>query len=292
MLNALSIDVEDYYQVTGFERQIARHQWDQFESRVVANTQRLLELLAKHNVRATFFVLGWVAQRFPQLVREIQAAEHEIGSHSFWHRLVYEQSPDEFREDLRQSRTALEDAIGGPVTAYRAPSFSITKRSLWALEILVEEGFQIDSSIFPVYHDRYGIPDAPAEPYHISTPSGTLQEFPVSIVRLAGMNLPVSGGGYFRLYPSLVTHTLLSRINRRQQRPFVFYLHPWEIDPEQPRLQAGSRIGRFRHRVNLKSTAHKLESLLTRFRFGTLTESLASISQEAAPAVCTEQLAV
>ncbi|MCE9551778.1 MAG: polysaccharide deacetylase family protein, partial [Planctomycetes bacterium] len=171
-LNAFTVDVEDYYHVSAFEKHIPRTNWDQFESRVEANTHRLLNLLAQHSVRGTFFVLGWVVDHFPHLIREIHAAGHEVGSHSYWHRLIYEQAPDEFREDLVRSRNAIENLIGQGVAAYRAPSFSVTARSTWALEILVEEGFRIDSSIFPVYHDRYGIPNARVEPHQIETPAG------------------------------------------------------------------------------------------------------------------------
>jgi polysaccharide deacetylase family protein (PEP-CTERM system associated) len=277
MLNALTVDVEDYYQVTAFERHVDRRNWSDFPSRVVANTQRLLRLLEQHDAPATFFILGWVAHRFPELVREIHRAGHEIGSHSYWHRLIYTLTPDEFRNDLRLSKSVLEDIIGEPVRAYRAPSFSITRRSLWALDILAEEGFTCDSSIYPIYHDRYGIPNAQRRLHQIETPSGPLWEFPPSVVRLGRMNLPVSGGGYFRLYPLTWTTRSLRRINRRQQ-PFMFYIHPWEIDPDQPRLQAGSRLSRARHYVNLGRTEHKLSRLLTQFRFSRMADC---IQQEA-----------
>lgn len=278
-LNAFTVDVEDYYHVSAFEGQVRREDWDSFQSRVEDSTYRLIDLLARHEVRATFFVLGWVAWRFPQLVQRIHAAGHELASHSFWHRLVYELSPAEFRQDLQDSRAALEDAAGVSVTAYRAPSFSITKRSLWALDVLAEEGFQIDSSIFPIYHDRYGMPDAPTSLHQRTTDAGTLWEFPPSVVRLAGMNLPVSGGGYFRLYPFAVTQRGLSRINRRG-RPFMFYVHPWELDPQQPRLAAGTRLSRARHRINLGATERKLDRLLGRFQFGTISDAIAAAMDE------------
>ena len=273
--NVFSVDVEDYFQVTAFEREVRRDQWHTFESRVADNTRRLLDMLARHRVRGTFFLLGWVAQRCGVLVREIHAAGHELASHGFWHRLVYQQTPEEFRQDLRDSRAALEDAAGVEVTAYRAPSFSITKQSLWALEVLAEEGFQVDSSIFPVRHDRYGIPGAADALHQLHTAAGPLWEFPPSVVRLGGVNWPVSGGGYFRLYPLALSAAALERINRRR-RAFMFYIHPWEVDPQQPWLSAGSRLSRFRHRVNLASTERKLERLLTRFRFGTLGEAIAA----------------
>jgi polysaccharide deacetylase family protein (PEP-CTERM system associated) len=287
ILNAFTVDVEDYFHVSGFERDIPRESWPTYESRVIASTWRLIDLLARHDVRATFFVLGWVAEQHPQLVRDIRSAGHEIGSHSSWHRLIYEQSPSEFREDLRRSRDVLEDITGSAVTTYRAPSFSITRRSLWALEILVEEGFEIDASIFPVHHDRYGIPDAKREPHRITTPSGSLWEFPAAVIR-RGINWPVSGGGYFRMYPAWLSRRLLTRINEYDRRPFAFYVHPWEIDPEQPRLRAGSVTSRLRHRVNLQSTERKLSLLLERFRFATISQSIAALADHAVSENCLE----
>jgi polysaccharide deacetylase family protein (PEP-CTERM system associated) len=280
VLNALSVDVEDYYHVSGFERHISRDHWNDYESRVVVNTQRLLELFAAHQVQATFFVLGWVASRYPQLVRQIGSAGHEIGSHSYWHRLVYEQTPAEFREDLVRSRQAIEDAVGAPVTAYRAPSFSITRQSLWALYILAEEGFRIDSSIFPIVHDRYGIPDARPFVHQLQTSAGPMWEFPPSVLRAVGVNWPVSGGGYFRLYPAWLTCKCLARLNQRHGQPLMFYLHPWEIDADQPRLRAGSLAGRMRHYLNLGSTLGKLKTLLKNFRFGTISQAIAARHSE------------
>lgn len=282
IVNALTVDVEDYFQVSAFEDDIDRHAWDGYESRVVGNTQRLLDLLEQHGVRATFFVLGWVAHRFPKLVRDVHEAGHEIGSHSYWHRLVYRLSPEEFREDLRLSRAVIEDAIGERVTSYRAPSFSITAGSLWALRVLVEEGFRVDSSIFPIRHDRYGIPGALRHVHSIDTPSGPIWEFPASVARFGWLNVPVSGGGYFRLYPFSWTHFCLRRINRSADQPFVFYLHPWEHDTGQPRLKAGSRLSRFRHYVNLSGTQRKLEALLGTFRFGRLCDVVATAATTAA----------
>jgi polysaccharide deacetylase family protein (PEP-CTERM system associated) len=281
LLNAFTVDVEDYYQVTAFEKDVDRTQWGHYDSRVVANTQRILRLLERHNIRATFFVLGWIGRHQPSLVREIHRAGHEIGSHSFWHRLVYQQSPGEFRQDLRESRDVLQDAIGEPVRAHRAPSFSITRQSLWALEILVEEGFLMDSSVFPIRHDRYGIPGANPGIHPVSTPSGTLWEFPMSVVPFAGFTMPVGGGGYFRLYPLRWTLHLLSRINQACNRAFAFYVHPWELDPQQPRLRAGSRLSRVRHYVNLASTEKKLDVLLQRFRFGRLCDCIREFSSSA-----------
>lgn len=284
MLNALTIDVEDYYQVSAFEKDVRRDDWDRHESRVVANTRRVLRLLEETQTLATFFVLGWVADRFPQLVREIHQAGHEIGSHSYWHRLIYQLTPEEFRDDLIRSRDALEQIVGQPVTAYRAPSFSITNQSLWALQILAEEGFTADSSIYPIHHDRYGIPNARPDLHQIATPAGAIWEFPATVVPLAGMNMPVSGGGYFRLYPLPLTIRALRTVNQRRTQPFVFYVHPWEFDPDQPRLPVGSWLSRRRHYLNLHSTERKLRGLLSAFQFGRMCDVIASVASSAPPA--------
>lgn len=274
IVNALTIDVEDYYHVSGFESVIDRGSWDRFESRVTASTERILARLDEAGVRATFFILGWVAERCPRLVWTIHAAGHEIGSHSYAHRLIYQQTPAEFRADLRRSIHVLEDITGDPVITYRAPSFSVTADSLWALDILVEEGIRLDSSIYPTHHDRYGIAGTPLAPHQIERRGVPLWEFPPPVCRLLGYPLPVGGGGYFRLYPYSLTRFGLRRINRAG-RPFSTYLHPWEFDPEQPRIHAAwSR--RFRHYVNLRRTESRLVRLLRDFAFGTLSESLAS----------------
>jgi len=271
--SALTIDVEDYYQVSAFEHRISRSDWQSILPRVEASTDRLLELFDDAGVRGTFFVLGWVAERFPQLVRRISAAGHELASHGYWHRLVYEITPAAFREDLIRSRSAIEQAAGVGVTAYRAPSFSIGHRSLWALDILAETGFTLDSSIFPVRHDRYGMPGARLEPHRIVTAAGTLTEFPPSVWQLGRYHLPIAGGGYFRLYPLGMTLRGIGAVAARQ-RPFMFYLHPWEVDPEQPRI---SKIGwrrRWRHTVGLRRTESKLRGLLKSVRFDTLSATL------------------
>lgn len=279
LINAFTVDVEDYFQVTAFADRIRPSEWDHFESRVVPNTRRILRLLDAHQVRGTFFILGWVADRYPELVRDIQRAGHELGCHSYWHRLVYDLTPDEFRDDLRRARNAIEDITGEPVVAYRAPSFSITARSLWALDILIEEGVRFDSSIFPIYHDRYGIPNAERFPHVITRTTGELMEFPPSVYRLPKLNLPVGGGGYFRLYPTQLTCRCLSRINRIERQPFMFYIHPWEFDPDQPRL-AASRRSRLRHYVNLTKTEQRTTRLLRQFRFGSLTEALSASNRQ------------
>jgi polysaccharide deacetylase family protein (PEP-CTERM system associated) len=280
LLNALTIDVEDYYHVTGFEGRVDRARWDEYPSRVGPNTRRLLDLLAAAGVRATFFVLGWVAERQPALVRAIRRAGHEVGCHGYWHRLVYDQTPDEFRADLCRARDVLQDVLGEKVNAYRAPSFSITARSVWALDVLLEEGFAFDSSIYPTHHDRYGMPGAPLVPHRLARAAGDLWEFPPPVWPVLGYPLPVGGGGYFRLYPYALTRHGLRAINA-SGRPFAVYLHPWEIDPDQPRLAArGPRA--FRHYVGLRRTEGRLVRLLSDFAFGTLSEALARWGTDAA----------
>jgi polysaccharide deacetylase family protein (PEP-CTERM system associated) len=229
-------------------------------------------------VHGTFFILGWVAERFPGLIRQIHAEGHEIGCHGFWHRVVYQQAPDEFRHDLQRARDALQDIIGVPVTAYRAPCFSITRRSLWALDILVEESFTCDSSIFPTVHDRYGLPDAPLEPHRIRRPAGSLWEFPLPVLRRLGHPWPIGGGGYFRLYPYSLTRYGLRSINA-EGRSFAAYIHPWELDPDQPQLALGP-VRAFRHYVNLGRTKSRLEKLIRDFRFGPIRQVLAELDAQ------------
>jgi polysaccharide deacetylase family protein (PEP-CTERM system associated) len=271
VLNALTVDVEDYYHVSAFEGYIPRAQWHELESRVTASTELLLETLAKGGVHGTFFVLGWVADHHPRLVRAIQAAGHEIACHGYWHRLVYQQTPADFRADVRRARDLLQQMTGEAVTAYRAPCFSITRQSLWALDILIDEGFAIDSSIFPTFHDRYGIAGAPWAPHRIIRPGGTIREFPLTVNRFCGYPLPIGGGGYFRLYPYWFTRHGLRRVNA-QGRPAAIYLHPWEVDADQPRL-AKAGLTAFRHYVNLRRTRHRLERLIADFSLGTLSEA-------------------
>jgi polysaccharide deacetylase family protein (PEP-CTERM system associated) len=291
MLNAFSIDLEDYYHVTAFERLIDRRQWSHFESRIEASTFRLLRLLERHSVRATVFVLGWVARHFPGLIRTIQASGHEIGSHSYWHRLIYNLTPAQFRRDLRRSRRVIEDITEKPVTSYRAPSFSITSRSLWALDVLGEEGFTSDSSIFPVHHDRYGIAAASRFPHVVRTLQGAIREFPPATCRVGKLTLAVGGGGYFRLYPVAFTCKLLAAINRVARQPFMFYVHPWELDPEQPRISGLSRATRIRHYVNLHSTEQKLDRLLQTFQFSTMSETLVAAQSLEGPAITAKDAA-
>jgi len=276
LLNALTVDVEDYYQVSGFDACVSRSDWDSIAPRLGPPTEEILDLLDRAGVRGTFFVLGWVAERNPSMVRAIRAAGHEVGSHGHGHRLIYEQTPDEFRDDLRRGIRALEDCLGEPVRLYRAPSFSITPKSEWALDVLIEEGIRIDSSVYPIRHDRYGLPGASPEPHLITRPSGGIWEFPPPVCRLWGMSVPAGGGGYLRLYPYWLTRRLLAGINA-EGRPFAAYLHPWELDPDQPRVPCGWGQ-RFRHYVNLHRTGPRLKKLCRDFALGTLSESLASFA--------------
>ncbi len=270
MNNAFTVDVEDYFHVTAFADAIDRGSWGQRESRVERNTRGLLDLLAERNVRATFFVLGWVAQRHPELVREIAGQGHEIASHGLTHQLIYRQSKTEFRQETRYSKQLLEDIVQRPVIGYRAATYSITPRSLWALDVLVEEGFLYDSSIFPMRHDKYGIPGAQTAPHRLVTEQGnSIAEFPISVLRINGVTLPVGGGGYFRILPYGLTKWGLETLNTRGQE-FVFYIHPWEIDPTQPRIERATSLSRFRHYSNLHKCYERLSTLLHDFSFGSL----------------------
>jgi polysaccharide deacetylase family protein (PEP-CTERM system associated) len=276
VVNAMTIDVEDYFQVSAFDDVVSRTAWDGFESRVCRNTERILELFAEADVRGTFFVLAWVAERFPGLVRTIASLGHEIASHGYGHRLVYDLTPEEFRRDVSRAKRTLEDMTGTPVVGFRAPSYSITGRSAWALDVLVEEGYVYDASIFPIRHDRYGMPSAPRHPHLLRRPRGPLVEAPPSTVRWMGQNFPVAGGGYFRHLPAEWTRWGISRINRAEGCPAVFYLHPWEIDPEQPRIPT-RLLTRLRHYRNLHKTEARLRRLLRDFSFGPLLSVLSPL---------------
>ena len=285
VVNAFTVDVEDYFQVAALAPAIERASWPQRESRVERNTGVLLDLLSERGIQGTFFVLGWIAERHPGLIRRIAAEGHEIACHGFSHRLIYEQAPQEFREETTRSKGTLEDLSGTAVIGYRAASFSITRQSLWALDTLIELGFRYDSSIFPIRHDRYGIPGADPRPGTLTAPSGrTLVEFPMSAASYLGVRVPVSGGGYFRLLPYFVTRSGLRQINLRHQRPFSFYLHPWEVDPQQPRVRVGW-LSHFRHYTNLQRCEARLRRLLDEFRFATMREVLetAGLLQGVAP---------
>jgi polysaccharide deacetylase family protein (PEP-CTERM system associated) len=272
-VNALTVDVEDYYQVESFAEVVSRRDWTRWESRVERNTYHLLDMFARHNARGTFFILGWIADRHPQLAREILNAGHEIACHSYDHQLILNQNPEAFRADVRRAKLLLEDITGVPVEGYRAPTYSIMEQTLWAIEILVEEGFHYDSSIFPVHHDRYGIPGAKRFPYVIDCPAGEIVEFPPSTTRVGGQNLPMTGGGYFRLLPYPVFRWGLRQVNRVEGQPAIFMVHAWEVDPGQPVLP-GTRLNIWRHRINLHLTASRLERLLGDFRFAPVREVL------------------
>ena len=274
IVNSLTVDVEDFFQVSAFEKSVNRSDWDRFPLRVEKNTRRLLELFDTHSVKATFFVLGWIANKVPNLVLEIADAGHEIACHGYSHKLIYNQSRDEFKQETLRARSLLEDIIGQSVDGYRAASYSITKNSLWALDILAEAGFKYDSSIFPVIHDRYGLPGSPKNIYKFTTSSGKqLLEFPLTTAKIGPLTLPMAGGGYFRLYPYWFTDYNLRKINRENRKPFIFYLHPWEIDADQPKIDAGL-FSKFRHYNNLDKCENRLERLLKSFKFGTVIEIL------------------
>ncbi|HSE85778.1 MAG TPA: XrtA system polysaccharide deacetylase [Candidatus Binatia bacterium] len=273
-LNAMTVDVEDYFHVQAFAGVIARTDWERYPSRVERNTLRLLEMFACRQVRGTFFVLGWVAEKFPGLVQAIRKAGHRVGCHGYAHRLIYEGSEIDFRKDVRRARQTIEDVTGMSVTSFRAPSYSITSETLWAFEVLGEEGFQYDSSIFPVTHDNYGIPDAPRFPYTKRLKCGRqITEFPPSTLRILGSNIPVAGGGYLRFFPYRLTAWAIHYLNKTERQPAMVYLHPWEIDPDQPRISA-SWLSRFRHYNNLDSTETKCQKLLDDFSWAPMEEVL------------------
>jgi polysaccharide deacetylase family protein (PEP-CTERM system associated) len=270
--NVFTVDVEDYFHVEAFADVVDRSTWDGYALRVEDNTKRLLDLLDERGVEATFFILGWVAERRPGLVREIVARGHEPACHSYWHRLIYKLSPGEFREDTRRAKDVIEQAGGRAVDGYRAPSYSVTTASLWALEVLAELGFSYDSSIFPIRHDVYGIPDAPRAPFRVATPSGPLVEFPITTFRLLGdTNLPVGGGGYLRIFPFWYTRLGVRRA-RGERLPVIAYVHPWEVDPDQPRLR-GRATSRLRHYTNLAKTYARLGALLELGEFSSFARS-------------------
>jgi polysaccharide deacetylase family protein (PEP-CTERM system associated) len=315
MFNILTIDIEDYFQVHALSSVIKYEDWDKFECRIERNTDRILEILdsvrSPQKVRGTFFVLGWIAERYPDLVRRIQKGGHEIACHGYAHKLIYNQSKEEFRKDVEKAKSTLEDIIGDEVIGYRAPSYSIIDKSKWAFEVLIEGGFKYDSSIFPIRHDYYGIPNAPRFPFIISLNetsnvefsmlnfeeqqhrttsapnnllthslinSNSLIEFPISTVRILGQNLPISGGGYFRLFPYPLIKKGLKNINEKEGKPFIFYIHPWEIDSDQPRIQGLKLKSRLRHYINLDKTENKFKRLLGDFQFSTVRDLIENCS--------------
>ena len=277
MHNALTVDVEDYFHVTAFERYVNRERWDDYPLRVNENTLRILDIMDEFSVKATFFVLGWVADTVPSLVRRIYEKGHEIACHGYGHQLIYRIGPERFREDVRRSKLLLEDICGDKVNGYRAPSYSITKESLWAFDVLAEEGFLYDSSIFPIVHDIYGLPNAKRFPHEVYSKSGVIKEFPMSTLQISlsrkKICIPVAGGGYLRLFPLWFIKKAIKGINTAEGQPAVLYFHPWEIDGKQPRIKAGLK-SRFRHYLNIGKTAGRVKALLSSFKFYSMADVL------------------
>ena len=289
MKNALTFDIEEYFHAEAFARVLRPEEWPGLESRVVDTTERLLDILDYADARATFFILGWVAERYPSLVKDIAGRGHEIACHGYGHQMIQRQSRQDFAKDIQRAKTAIEDAVGVAVIGYRAPTFSITRDTLWSLEVLWETGFLYDSSIFPILHDRYGISDAPRFPHRMAigngdgkakgvtngnaAPAHSIAEFPLSTIRILGRRLPIAGGGYFRLAPYLITRRAIRHLNTKEQQPAIVYLHPWELDVHQPKVRAGW-LTRFRHSINIPSTEGKLRRLLKDFRFAPVRDVL------------------
>lgn len=267
-VNALTVDVEDYFQVSAFESSVDPRCWGDFESRVEANTHLLLQKFSQKKVKATFFVLGWVAQRFPLLIRSIAEHGHEIASHGMLHQRATSQAPQQFYQDVLNSKLLLEDITGAPVIGYRAPSFSFDKSNLWVYDQLLRAGYRYSSSVYPVAHDHYGVPDAPRFRYQ---PIAGLDEIPLSTMRFCGRNLPISGGGFFRLYPYSFTRAAISRY-QREGGAYTFYIHPWELDPDQPRISRLELKSQFRHYVNLSKSSERLDGLLADFSWSSMAQ--------------------
>ena len=264
IVNAMTIDVEDYFQVSAFEPYVAREEWDVRECRVERNVDRILALLDRHGIQATFFTLGWVAERYPQVVRRIVAGGHELASHGYGHGRASEQTEASFFADVQVAKKLLEDIGGCEISGYRAPSFSIGERNLWAFDCLERAGYRYSSSIYPIRHDHYGMPDAPRHPHRI----GSLLEIPATTLRAFNRNWPASGGGFFRLLPYFVSRWMLRQINREDRMAATFYFHPWEVDPGQPRIHEAGAKARFRHYLNLHRMEGRLDRLLADFRWG------------------------
>lgn len=297
MINALTIDVEDYFHVSAFERHIAMGDWPNYPARVTDNTRIILDILDRHQTKATFFILGWVAQNEPKLVKEIAGRGHEIASHGYWHQRVPTQTRDQFRNDIVKSKAILEDLTGDTVQGYRAPSYSVSLDTLWVFDELIEAGYSYDSSVFPVRHDFYGIPDWPRFPFFVSRAKDgqwlpekrmvpvnsreenklRMLELPISTLKIAGMNLPIAGGGYFRFFPYFFSEWGLRRINRVEGKSFIFYLHPWEIDPGQPRIEHLPIKSKFRHYLNLDRTVSRFEILISSFHFTTIQQMVRQV---------------
>jgi polysaccharide deacetylase family protein (PEP-CTERM system associated) len=273
MLNAMTIDVEDYFHVEAFAGTISRDRWDSLPCRVERNTERLLQIFSDADVKATFFMLGWVAERYPQLVRRITANGHELASHGYTHHRADSQAPEEFRADIRRTKALLEDLGGVAVSGYRAATFSIGAKNWWAFDVLHEEGYRYSSSIYPIKHDLYGMPDCARSAFPVARTGVT--EIPLSTIRLWGSNLPCSGGGYFRLLPYRLSRWAIRHVNNADGLPCVFYLHPWEIDPDQPRQNSAPWKSRFRHYTNLDRTEHRLQRLLRDFAWARIDQAFA-----------------
>jgi polysaccharide deacetylase family protein (PEP-CTERM system associated) len=271
-VNALTVDVEDYFQVSAFAPYIERHRWDSLPCRVERNVDRLLTLFEQRHTRATFFCLGWIAERHPGVVRKIVSAGHELASHGYEHRRASDQTPADFRSDVTRAKALLEDIGGTRVDGYRAPSFSIGKSNLWAFDVLVEAGYRYSSSVYPVRHDHYGMPEAPRFAFRLTN---GLLEIPVTTTSFWGRNLPAGGGGYFRLAPYRVSRWAIKRVNELDHRPAIFYMHPWEIDHEQPRVPGVGVKTRVRHYLNLHRTEPRLKRLLSDFRWDTVQHAFA-----------------
>jgi polysaccharide deacetylase family protein (PEP-CTERM system associated) len=264
MKNAMSVDVEDYFQVTAFDNFISPDDWDNLPCRVEQNTYKILSCFLKHDVKATFFVLGWVAERFPELIREIVAQGHEVASHGYAHKRATLQSRKQFRKDIIKAKNILEDITLCEIKGYRAPSYSINKSNMWVHDELYDTGHIYSSSVYPVKHDLYGIPDAPRFKYLL--PDGLI-EIPISTIKLLNKNFPAGGGGFFRFYPYTVSKLIINIINSREHQAVIFYFHPWEIDPEQPRQMQASLKSKFRHYLNLHKTESRISELLTDFQW-------------------------
>ena len=268
--NAMTVDVEEHFQVAAFERQVQRGDWEQFPTRVAGNTGRVLDLFSEHHVHATFFVLGWVAERHPELIQRMIRDGHEVASHGYDHTRATQLDREAFRQDVVRTKGILEDATGRPVRGYRAPSYSIGEGNLWALDVLHEAGHVYSSSIYPIRHDLYGMPGAPRFAFRPHVDS--ILELPVTTVEFAGRTLPAGGGGYFRLLPYSAYCWALRRVNSRDRQPGIFYFHPWEVDPEQPRMAGASLRSRFRHYVNLDTMETRLRRLVSEFEWGRMDE--------------------
>jgi len=270
IINALSIDLEDWFCVYNLSKVIKKEDWHKYELRVVDNTNRILELLAKHNTHATFFVLGWIAERVPDLIHEIEKQGHEIASHGYSHTLLTEMTPESFEKDIQKALDVTKNCISSEIIGFRAPSFSITQKTMWAIDILKNHGFRYDSSIFPIsLHPDYGVPHGSLSIYPLNS---SLIEFPLSCVEIMGMRIPCSGGGYFRLFPYSLTRLLIRQCNR-ENRPAIFYLHSWEVDPQQPRIKL-NWLKYFRHYYNLDKSIERLNRLLSEFEFTTVRKVL------------------